>query len=232
MFGSLDAATLRSAGFNNRSTETKITKKSQPSKLVKNNNTDEIVYKNWNAHDSSSLSLSNGIKEHKQKDEEPPASLVPESVDQSISQKCVTEAETFVRSFEALDVNDTKDNNLSPLINPYATATELLPRGLVNSGNLCFLNATLQALLACAPFVHLLQELRMRNIPEIGYPTLRAFVKFISGFDVPSGRRSKKEDEFLLEIGKPLRPVMFDSVLNNFSPDMPNSFSGRPRCSC
>ncbi|KAF5819326.1 putative ubiquitinyl hydrolase 1 [Helianthus annuus] len=193
MFGSLDAATLRSAGFNNRSTETKITKKSQPSKLVKNNNTDEIVYKNGNAHDSCSLSFSNGIKEHKQKYEEPPASLVPESVDQSISQKCVTEAETFVRSFEALDVNDTKDNNLSPLINPYATATELLPRGL------------------------------------IGYPTLRAFVEFISGFDVPSGRRSKKEDEFLLEIGKPLRPVMFDSVLNNFSPDMPNSFSGRPR---
>ncbi|KAJ0605488.1 putative ubiquitinyl hydrolase 1 [Helianthus annuus] len=81
-------------------------------------------------------------------------------------------------------------------------------------------------------FIPYASSLCMLSLMPIGYPTLRAFVEFISGFDVPSGRRSKKEDEFLLEIGKPLRPVMFDSVLNNFSPDMPNSFSGRPRCSC
>lgn len=43
----------------------------------------------------------------------------------------------------------------------------LLPRGLVNSGNLCFLNATLQALLSCSPFVQLLQELRIRTIPKV-----------------------------------------------------------------
>lgn len=43
----------------------------------------------------------------------------------------------------------------------------LLPRGLINSGNLCFLNATMQALLSCSPFVHLLQELRTRNIPKV-----------------------------------------------------------------
>ncbi|KAJ0616311.1 putative ubiquitinyl hydrolase 1 [Helianthus annuus] len=232
MFGSLDAATLRSAGFNNRSTETKITKKSQPSKLVKNNNTDEIVYKNGNAHDSCSLSFSNGIKEHKQKYEEPPASLVPESVAQSISQKCVTEAETFVRSFEALDVNDTKDNNLSPLINPYATATELLPRGLVNSGNLCFLNATLQALLACAPFVHLLQELRMRNIPELEYRLgtqlyehlLSSYLALTCHLDVVQ----RKKMNFFWKSGSLCDQSCY-SVLNNFSPDMPNSFSGRPR---
>lgn len=43
----------------------------------------------------------------------------------------------------------------------------LLPRGLINSGNLCFLNATLQALLCCSPFVQLLQQLRLRNIPKV-----------------------------------------------------------------
>lgn len=44
---------------------------------------------------------------------------------------------------------------------------DLLPRGLINSGNLCFLNATVQALLSCAPFVQLLQELRTREIPKV-----------------------------------------------------------------
>lgn len=43
----------------------------------------------------------------------------------------------------------------------------LLPRGIINSGNLCFLNATLQALLSCSPFVQLLQELRHSSVPKV-----------------------------------------------------------------
>ncbi|KAL5081169.1 hypothetical protein RYX36_009590 [Vicia faba] len=43
---------------------------------------------------------------------------------------------------------------------------ELLPRGLINSGNLCFLSATVHDLLVCSPFVQLLQELRTCNIPK------------------------------------------------------------------
>ncbi|BFG34892.1 hypothetical protein CerSpe_211660 [Prunus speciosa] len=49
---------------------------------------------------------------------------------------------------------------------PVTVATVLLPRGLINSGYLCFLNATLQALLSCSPFVQLLQELRTRKVPK------------------------------------------------------------------
>lgn len=44
---------------------------------------------------------------------------------------------------------------------------DLVPRGLINSGNLCFLNATLQALLSCSLFVQLLQDLRICNIPKV-----------------------------------------------------------------
>lgn len=154
MFGTLDAETLRSVGFNNIPTE--ITKKPQPSKVVKKDITKEVVYKNGNVHDSNSPSFSNGLKEHKQKDEEPTESVVPGSLDQSIQ-------------VEAPKVKDTNDSIISPSVIPYTTATELLPRGLINSGNLCFLNATLQALLACSPFVNLLQELRTRKIPEVEY---------------------------------------------------------------
>ncbi|KAK6933903.1 Peptidase C19, ubiquitin carboxyl-terminal hydrolase [Dillenia turbinata] len=55
---------------------------------------------------------------------------------------------------------------------------DILPRGLINSGNVCFLNATLQALLSCSPFVWFLQELRVRDVPKVGYPTLTAFAEF------------------------------------------------------
>lgn len=46
----------------------------------------------------------------------------------------------------------------------------LLPHGLRNTGNICFLNATLQALLSCSPFVSLLQDLRNRSIPKVLLP--------------------------------------------------------------
>ncbi|XWS74732.1 hypothetical protein CRYUN_Cryun01aG0022900 [Craigia yunnanensis] len=106
----------------------------------------------------------------------------------------------------------------------------LSPRGLINSGNLCFINATLQALLSCSLFIQLLQQLRLRNIPKVGYPTLTAFEEFVSDFDVPSGNYNvKKKDTTALEISKPFSPAMFEAVLTSFTPDVPNSISGRPR---
>ncbi|KAJ0976138.1 hypothetical protein J5N97_018103 [Dioscorea zingiberensis] len=105
----------------------------------------------------------------------------------------------------------------------------LMPRGLINSGNLCFLNATLQALLSCSPFVCLLQELRNRDIPKVGYPTLHAFVEFISNFDMPNDLSSKSNDTPAIETGKPFSPNMFDHVLKKFTPDLQPSILGRPR---
>ncbi|XP_043723438.1 ubiquitin carboxyl-terminal hydrolase 24-like [Telopea speciosissima] len=111
---------------------------------------------------------------------------------------------------------------------PTAAVRNSLPRGLINLGNLCFLNATLQALLSCSPFVWLLQELRSRDIPKIGFPTLRAFVEFFSDFDMPSESSFKKKNA-ILETGRPFSPTMFEPVLKNFTPDVPNSISERPR---
>ncbi|KAF5733620.1 ubiquitin carboxyl-terminal hydrolase 24 [Tripterygium wilfordii] len=136
-----------------------------------------------------------------------------------------------------LDQNGTTDVSAVPLAKGVWKATNgldaavrnLLPRGLINSGNLCFLNATLQALLSCTPFVELLQEIRAHNVPKVGYPTLAAFAEFISDFDVPSGLSLKKKDSIVLETGRPFSPSMFEIVLKSFTPDVPNSMSGRPR---
>ena len=59
---------------------------------------------------------------------------------------------------------------------PVMSCRDILPRGLINSGNLCFLNATLQALLSCSPFVQLLQELRTRNIPKVYFLDAMCFI--------------------------------------------------------
>ncbi|KAL9349236.1 hypothetical protein Peur_056491 [Populus x canadensis] len=109
---------------------------------------------------------------------------------------------------------------------PLPAVQSLLPRGLINTGNLCFLNATLQALLSCSPFVQLLQELRIRDIPKVGFPTLTAFSEFVCDFDIPTSSNFKKD---AVETGRPFRPAMFEAVLKNFTPDVPNSISGRPR---
>ncbi|KAK9726178.1 hypothetical protein RND81_05G195800 [Saponaria officinalis] len=109
------------------------------------------------------------------------------------------------------------------------SVSDLLPRGLINAGNLCFLNATLQALLSCSPFLKLLQELKARDIPKADYPTLTAFVDFLSEFDLPSNSNSKKKVPTTIEMGRPFTPAMFEDVVKNFTPDVPSGFSGRTR---
>ncbi|XP_078435987.1 ubiquitin-specific protease 24 isoform X2 [Wolffia australiana] len=109
---------------------------------------------------------------------------------------------------------------------------DLQPRGLINSGNLCFRNATLQALLSCSPFVQFLQSMRHHDIPKNGYPTIRAFVELIGYFDCPEVSSPMKHAASALRAAPPFNPVMFDRILKNFSPDLPAiniSMGGRPR---
>ncbi|KAF6999619.1 hypothetical protein CFC21_015622 [Triticum aestivum] len=104
----------------------------------------------------------------------------------------------------------------------------LLPHGLKNTGNICFLNATLQAFLSCFPFVQLVQGLRNRSIPKAGYPTLSAFIELVSQFDVLD-ESTMKDERFALVAAKIINPTMFDQVLRNFTPDVPAGTSARPR---
>jgi len=105
----------------------------------------------------------------------------------------------------------------------------LLPHGLKNTGNICFLNATLQAFLSCLPFVQLVQNLRNRSIPKVGYPTLSAFVELISQFDVLDESSMNKDEKVAIISAKVINPAMFDQVLRNFTPDVPAGTSARPR---
>ncbi|XP_073124580.1 ubiquitin carboxyl-terminal hydrolase 24 [Henckelia pumila] len=143
-----------------------------------------------------------------------------------------------LQDFDGVKFSDSTNNSsvkahnevaLHKADDPPLAARDVLPRGLINSGNLCFLNATLQALLSCSPFILLLQGLRNQKFPKVGYPTLTAFAEFIAEFDCPGGTNIKKKDTNVLETGRAFSPIMFEAVLKNFSPDVPSSISGRPR---
>lgn len=75
--------------------------------------------------------------------------------------------EALVSSSEGADLVNSRENIFKTSNGRTATVRNLSPRGLVNLGNLCFLNATLQALLSCPPFLLLLEELRTCDIPMV-----------------------------------------------------------------
>lgn len=66
-------------------------------------------------------------------------------------------------------------------------------------------------------------------IPQVAYPTLAAFVEFMSEFDKPNDTSVKKKGINVLETGRPFSPITFEGVLKRFTPDVSNSISGRPR---
>lgn len=135
----------------------------------------------------------------------------------------------ILKNRDGLTACTSKKNSEKALNGPVAIVRNIIPRGLINTGNLCFLNSTLQALLSCSPFVQLLQDLRLWTIPEVGYPTLTAFAEFMSDLDVSGSSSLMKKDSTVLEIARPSSPSMFEGVLRNFTPDVPNGISGRPR---
>lgn len=46
---------------------------------------------------------------------------------------------------------------------------------------------------------------------------------------MPTDLSLKKKDMNGVETGRPFSPAVFQSVLKNFTPDVPNKISGRPR---
>ncbi|XP_009354416.2 ubiquitin carboxyl-terminal hydrolase 24 isoform X2 [Pyrus x bretschneideri] len=177
-------------------------------------------YVNCSAH-------SNGVKEVTTDNVN--LTSLPLSKDEGVLSNQFSSLELQNGSVDDLSVSKIKGELQKASNAPVTVSKSLLPRGLINSGNLCFLNATLQALLSCSPFVQLLQELRTLEVPKVGYPTLSAFAEFVSEFDMPSGSSSKDKDTSVLETGRPFSPAMFEGVLKNFTPDVPTSISCRPR---
>ncbi|GAA0141297.1 cysteine protease [Lithospermum erythrorhizon] len=252
-FGSLDSATLRSVGiYNTKLTNVDYSKGTRPSQLANKGDRSQSpnIVEDTLAVVASGSEINGTVKcipGHYGSSEKlkPPSHVgspscrnvsdVPYKAGQMNARNIVNEVPSSFSGLALLDSSEgTTPKNSKKSIHqeangPVIATSNLIPRGLVNLGNLCFLNASLQALLSCSPFVELLQELRLRAIPQLGYPTLQAFIEFIADFDMPMDMSSKRKDMLVMETGKPFRPLMFESILGSFTPDVQNSLSGRPR---
>ncbi|KAI9883315.1 MAG: hypothetical protein M1823_004919 [Watsoniomyces obsoletus] len=71
----------------------------------------------------------------------------------------------------------------------------LEPRGLVNTGNMCYMNSILQVLLFCAPFYQFLEQIAKRSTHSFkdDTPLLDAFVLFLREFRVIDSAVSEEQ---------------------------------------
>ncbi|XP_059373571.1 ubiquitin carboxyl-terminal hydrolase 10-like isoform X2 [Carassius carassius] len=92
----------------------------------------------------------------------------------------------------------------------------LQPRGLINKGNWCYINATLQALIACPPMYHLMKSIPLfteTQRPCTSTPMMDNFVRFVNEFSnmpVPSKAKQQAAGEKImkdLRLGAPFEPT-------------------------
>jgi ubiquitin carboxyl-terminal hydrolase 10 len=106
---------------------------------------------------------------------------------------------------------------------PNHRSVPLQPRGLTNRANWCYVNATLQALLACPPFYHLIKLLPPLHdkFPEDkSIAVMRSMVEFVNNFSYKQVKAFEKQTENAkgtvkldIKCGQPFEPVQVYKML-------------------
>ncbi|KAF9978477.1 hypothetical protein BGZ73_002142 [Actinomortierella ambigua] len=109
----------------------------------------------------------------------------------------------------ALDANGSKFGGLAGVLHhfkPTYRSNLIQPRGLVNNGNMCFMNAVLHPLSHCPPFYNLMMQIgqNVAHSFNSSTPLLDSLIMFMNEFPV-----AKKPQEF----GSPLVPeYVYDAL--------------------
>ncbi|KAK1058206.1 hypothetical protein LTR74_013581 [Friedmanniomyces endolithicus] len=104
-----------------------------------------------------------------------------------------------------------------------ASLSFLEPRGLVNTGNMCYMNAILQVLIFCAPFYGFLDQVRQRTVHSMksDTPLVDAMIMFMREFKVllsaesMNALRRMLKPEIVEQYGEPVTPeYVYDAIRN------------------
>ncbi|XP_036391726.1 LOW QUALITY PROTEIN: ubiquitin carboxyl-terminal hydrolase 10 [Megalops cyprinoides] len=108
-------------------------------------------------------------------------------------------------------------------------AVSLKPRGLINKGNRSYMNATLQALVACPPMYHLMKSISMikgKQRPYTSTPVIDNFVRLVNEFtSMPMPSKSKQQGAGYKVVagirpGLPFEPHYIYRLLSVFKPGL------------
>lgn len=97
------------------------------------------------------------------------------------------------------------DHNYS-IMNSYSQCPVFMvkPRGLTNTGNICYMNAILQVLLYCEPFNKTLKLIESKSIGSLSQksstPLLDIVIKFFNEFSQPSNSKPISPDSFYMNL--------------------------------
>ncbi|XP_059488762.1 ubiquitin carboxyl-terminal hydrolase 10-like isoform X2 [Neocloeon triangulifer] len=151
------------------------------------------------------------------------AKTLPRQQPEQVSSSAVVEEENFslaannnnnnsINKFSnhlSANADDMSDDPFLYRLGEYLSAyvldhrsSPLQPRGLTNRSNWCYVNATLQALVACPPFYNLMRNLpcKQRNNSKYEYksktPIIDAVMEFMQEFNsLPAGAKPARRDK-------------------------------------
>lgn len=103
----------------------------------------------------------------------------------------------------------------------------IVPRGIVNTGNICFMSSVLQVLLYCKPFINILNVISYRTVAKIGSsvsPSLDACLELYRRFDkqtcenekkpVPKSKLTNGNNVGITPAAEPIKPDDFYKTLS------------------
>ncbi|XP_065571927.1 uncharacterized protein LOC136034589 isoform X2 [Artemia franciscana] len=149
--------------------------------------------------------------------------------------ECIQFEENFdgflSRRFDKREGTEITDTIESMHLNNYALVHDglnLHPRGLLNKGNYCYINAVLQGLMGCPPFYNMIRAIepivKMKDTSAKPTPVMETLVSFVNEFVTlpppispnPKAKESMKPSTKISH-GLPFEPSMVYSLMQTFN---------------